>query len=132
MREAIAMEESGMNNQPNVRIVMLVTALAAVAATAWGTNSTWVSAPEAVEEDSVTAQEREAVPAQGDETPASETSDASDAAPASDAIPSNAHIPAASERPAPTILRERAPQPPTTIEDRTVQNQIRARVGGST
>jgi len=137
-----------MNSDPNVRTVMLVTALAAVAATAWATNeslphTTWTYS-DALEETSnappqeeLAAPESEMVNAR-EATSTSEAADGTEAA--ADAIPSNAHIPAASEPP-PAIdpkmeTRTRATmdqgslQPPITIEERrlTLDERIQGNV----
>jgi len=139
-----------MNSDPNVRTVMLVTALAAVAATAWATNeslphTTWTYQSDAIEETgNAPPQEELVAPESGMVNPREATS-ASDAADSTepggaDPIPSNAHIPAASEPP-PAIdprvetstramMDEGAPQPPITIEERrlTLDERIQGNV----
>ncbi|HET7400875.1 MAG TPA: BON domain-containing protein [Usitatibacter sp.] len=126
-----------MNSDPNVRTVMLVTALAAVAATAWATNesfphTTWTSESDAFEAATISPARDELVAPESEMVNARETASTSEAAdgsePAADTIPSNAHIPAASEPP-PAIdpkvetpmratMDEGSPQPPITVEER--------------
>jgi hypothetical protein len=144
-----------MNSDPNVRTVMLVTALAAVAATAWATNesfphTTWVYESDAIEEqNSAQPQEDPAAPEsvrvdEREATNASEAANASEATNsepgAAEAVPSNAHIPAASEpppaidpkveAPARTLMNEGALQAPITIERRrlTLDERIQGNV----
>ena len=137
-----------MNSDPNVRTVMLVTALAAVAATAWATNesfphTTWTHVSDAFEttnapaQDELVAPESQVVNAP-EATSTSEAADSSETA--ADAIPSNAHIPAASEpppamdlrveRPTRAMMDEGSPQPPITIEERrlTLDERIQGNV----
>lgn len=136
-----------MNSDPNVRTVMLVTALAAVAATAWATNesfphTTWTHVSEAFETANAPAQEELVAPESDvNASEATSTSEAADSSePAADAIPSNAHIPAANEPPpaidpkmeTPTraMMDEGSPQPPITIEERrlTLDERIQGNV----
>jgi len=138
-----------MNSDPNVRAVMLVTALAAVAATAWATNesfphTTWTYESDALEETRNAPPQEELAPPESQMVNPSEAASAVEAADseagAADAIPSNAHIPAASEPP-PAIdpkletstratMDEGSLQPPITIEERrlTLDERIQGNV----
>ena len=137
-----------MNSDPNVRTVMLVTALAAVAATAWATNesfphTTWTYESDAIEETSNAAPQEELLAPETGMVNAREATSAGEAADSTepgDALPSNAHIPAASEPP-PAIdpklepstramMDEGSPQPPITIEERrlTLDERIQGNV----
>jgi len=138
-----------MNSDPNVRTVMLVTALAAVAATAWATNesfphTTWTYESDALEETRNAPPQEELAPPESQMVNPPEAASAVEAADseagAADAIPSNAHIPAASEPP-PAIdpklesstratMDEGSLQPPITIEERrlTLDERIQGNV----
>ena len=145
-----------MNSDPNVRTVMLVTALAAVAATAWATNesfphTTWVYESDAVEETNDAPPQEELAAPENDTVNAREATDASEATNASEAtgasepasaeaVPSNAHIPAASEpppmidpkveTPTRTLMDQGALQAPITVERRrlTLDERIQGNV----
>jgi hypothetical protein len=137
-----------MNSDPNVRTVMLVTALATVAATAWATNesfphTTWTYESDVLEETSNAPPQEELAPPESPMVNAPEATsavEAADGSEAADAIPSNAHIPAASEPP-PAIdpkletstratMDESSLQPPITIEERrlTLDERIQGNV----
>jgi|KBSMisStandDraft_5_1062788.scaffolds.fasta_scaffold61290_2 hypothetical protein len=137
-----------MNSDPNVRTVMLVTALATVAATAWATNesfphTTWTYESDALEETRSTSPQEELAPPESrmvNAPEATSVSEAADVEAPADAIPSNAHIPAASEPP-PAIdpkletstratMDEGSLQPPITIEERrlTLDERIQGNV----
>jgi len=138
-----------MNSDPNVRTVMLVTALATVAATAWATNesfphTTWTYESDALEETRNAPPQEELAPPESQMVNPPEAASAVEAADseagAADAIPSNAHIPAASEPP-PAIdpkletstratMDEGSLQPPITIEERrlTLDERIQGNV----
>lgn len=138
-----------MNSDPNVRTVMLVTALATVAATAWATNesfphTTWTFKSDALEETRNAPPQEELPPPENQMVNAPEATSAVEAAgsegDAADAIPSNAHIPAASEPP-PAIdpkletstratMDQGSLQPPITIEERrlTLDERIQGNV----
>jgi hyperosmotically inducible periplasmic protein len=133
-----------MTSDPNVRTVLLVTALAAVAATSWATNetiplTTWVYDSDALEETSPAPPQEELAAPERDMVNGRETA-ASGEPESADAIPSNAHIPAASEpppaidpkveTPAHTMMDEGAPQPPIMIEERrlTLDERIQGNV----